>query len=243
MMLTFSIFAVQTVEAAGTKSISYVDAAGKDMGTQECQPVTKNMTTGWYYVTPDYSSWIMAFEDRIEVSGNVNLILVDNTLLNAKSGIHVPAGSSLTIWAQKTGNRKGKLEAINREYCNAGIGGNKLAFGGKITINGGEILAKGSKWTDESMKGGGPGISGNVVTINGGNITSFGKGRGSGNEAVGAGITGDEIVINGGNVNARGGYSGGAGIGGIGERLEQGGLRLSGSAVQQQGQRDTCAEG
>ena len=68
MMLTFSIFAVQTVEAAGTKSISYVDAAGKDMGTQECQPVTKNMTTGWYYVTPDMRFQLMTRRVNISIA-------------------------------------------------------------------------------------------------------------------------------------------------------------------------------
>ena len=199
------------VYAEGTGSeaaVNYVDASGEDMGTKDCKFVEQTMADGWYV------SRGATFNSRIQVDGDVDLILENGTTLDAKAGIHVPADSSLTIWAQSTGNDKGKLMAGNLAECNAGIGGDNMAVGGKITINGGEIQAEGSPWAQEILdKSGGPGISGAVVTINGGDITAAGKGSDKDKEA-GAGITGDEIVINGGKVDAAGGYRGGAGIGG-----------------------------
>ena len=202
------------VYAEGTGSeatVNYVDASGKDMGTKDCRFVEQTMADGWYV------SRGATFKSRLQVDGDVDLILEDGTTLEAKSGIQVLEGSSLTIWAQSTGDDKGSLKAVNMaegEECNAAIGEDRNAAAGDITINGGEIEAQGSPWSQEILdKSGGPGISGQKVTINGGDITAAGKGSQKDKEA-GAGITGDEIIINGGKVDATGGYIGAAGIGG-----------------------------
>ena len=231
MMLTFSIFAVQTVEAVGT-SVRYVDAEGKDMGSKDCLPVAQTMTEGWYVTDGE------TFEERIKVEGDVNLILADNKTLNAKAGINVSSDdkASLTIWAQSTGNSKGKLVAVNQcdkfsQIRRAGIGGQKNTPGGSITINGGEIQADGSKYRQDAFWSGGPGIDANAVTINGGEVTATGKGS---VEVSGAGIAGKKITINGGIVNATGGHLGGAGIGG--NYKESGGnITINGGTVRAHG--------
>ncbi|MBQ9059970.1 MAG: hypothetical protein IJ128_02395, partial [Firmicutes bacterium] len=198
---------------AYAESVSYVDADGKDMGSTECSIVTEEMTEGWYVTDANHDT----FDKRIKVSGNVNLILKNDTVLKAQAGIEVPSGSELTIWAQRTDKRMGCLEAVRKDGLGsdktAGIGCNSKGDAGNITINGGEIRANGSNWEQEVvMKPGGPGISGEEVTINGGDITAIGKGRTS-NAVSGAGINGKTININGGTVEATGGYWGGAGIG------------------------------
>lgn len=51
---------------------------------------------------------------RIEVKGDVHLILSNNCTLTAQQGIHVPDGSSLTIYAQSENeNEMGKLVALS----------------------------------------------------------------------------------------------------------------------------------
>ena len=61
----------------------------------------------WYVLKGDNSSRF-----RIEVKGNVHLILCDGYTLTAQKGIHVPDGSSLTISAQSENESEmGKLVA------------------------------------------------------------------------------------------------------------------------------------
>ena len=199
------------VYADSTTSEKYVDAAGKDMGSKTCLPVAQTMDSGWYVSSGE------TFESRMEVTGDVNLILRDGTTLNANLGVRVPAGSSLTIWSQSIDQGMGKLKAVGGDkgdlsMDNSAIGENNLLRGGNITINGGSIWAEGSRWAQNAMMRGGSGIDGKVVTINGGDITAIGKGRFDGS---GAGISGNDIFINGGTVTATGGYDGAAGIGDI----------------------------
>ena len=163
----FSIFVVQTAEranAAATERVKYVDANGKDMGAKDCLPVAENMTAGWYV------SRTVTFENRIQVKGDVNLILKDGATFDARDGISVPSGNSLTIWAQSTGKNMGKLNAIkhsdgNLNNLKPAIGSNSFEYGGNITVNGGFIYADGSQYDQHTDASGGDGINGYKVTI------------------------------------------------------------------------------
>ena len=152
---------------------AYVNAAGEDMGTQKCIPVTAVATTwsdGWYAVNGNVS-----IDSRIQVYGTVNLILCDGCNLNAIKGISLPEGSHLIIWQQSEGS--GTLTATGAQKYHAGIGGyikdgNDIdANYGSLTINGGKIYATGA----EGAAGIGTsyGTSG-TLTINGGEITATG---------------------------------------------------------------------
>jgi len=166
------MFLTALAEAA---SVSYVDARGKDMGTRDCLPVTQSTTTlnnAWYVVNGE-----VVFETtRLEVTGDVNLILADGCLLDAQYGIHVQKDARLTIWAQSTGGSMGELDAVNAQENNwdAAIGGNQngsnTAYTGSVTIHGGKILADGGPGAFLERGVGGPGIFANDVTINGGDI-------------------------------------------------------------------------
>ena len=127
--------------AEPAEDISYVDANGAAKESKSCVLVTSDISrweNGWYAVTED-----VTLIERIEVVGEVNLILCDDAALTAAKGIHVPADAALTIWCQE--HATGALTAEGTEYA-AGIGGTYVEDGdpgdcGKITVNGGKITA------------------------------------------------------------------------------------------------------
>jgi len=207
--------------------------------TDSTTAVTWN--SGWYVVSEDTA--INVPDTRIEVNGEVNLILMDGKTLTANQGIHVGPNATLNIYAQSTG--AGTLIASGFSG-GAGIGGASKEAGGTITIHGGTVTATGGEDFGGAGIGGGMGGAGGTITIHGGAVTGTGKRDGAGigggpsgaggtitinggtvtatsikarYTSSGAGIgsgyrgTGGTITINGGTVNATGGEEGGAGIG------------------------------
>jgi|GEM_PF-4526475 len=172
--------------------------------------------------TAGQTTWVRvernrAVSQRINILGDVRLILMDNSSLQAHNGINVTGDNSLTIYAQQAGT--GSLTATGTSH-NAGIGGDAGQAGGDIIINGGNITATGA--TASNGGGGSPGNGGGA-----------GIGGGGGNASVGS--AGGNITINGGMITAiggngerggngqvrdfgRGGGGAGAGIGGGGGR-------------------------
>ena len=168
---------------------------------------TDTLGNGWYLV-----------ENKIERGGievrswcTANLILADGASLAVQGGdrcdgIAIGEGGALNIFGQLHGS--GSLLATGGSK-GAGIGG------GKVTINGGTVIAKGGQNA--------PGIdNGSPVTINGGTVTAMGgegevdsQGRANGGAGIGGGDghDGGEVTVNGGTVTAFG-SCGGAGIGG-----------------------------
>ncbi|MFZ2756855.1 MAG: hypothetical protein WAY93_08320 [Atopobiaceae bacterium] len=131
-------------------------------------------TTGtetWYVVTGT-----VTLTNRVQVQGNVSLILADGCSLIASKGIDVGVGTGFTVYSQAKGT--GALKATGEEYC-AGIGGGKSSSAGTITINGGVISASGG-----SAAGIGAGVDAQkaslAVTINGGDVTATGFSNGNG---------------------------------------------------------------
>ena len=183
------------------------------------------LTRGWYVVNS-----ISRVEGRIEVSGDVNLILCDGSELSATHGIHVVQGNSLTVWAQSQDvYAMGALIATGAEAGEAGIGGNpswtENGPGGTVTINGGKVTAVGA--ANAAGIGGGRYDGGGCITINGGSVIANG---GYGSAGIGGGDNaGGTVTINGGSVTASGG-DGGAGIGG-GRVADGSTVTISGGAV------------
>lgn len=164
--------------------------------------------SGWYVVSGD-----VACNNRITVSGTVNLILLDGCTLNAKKGIELTNGNTLNIFAQSDGANAGKLKAnaTNEKNC-AGIGGDSnLVSGGTVTIYGGAVEAHGGE-EGAGIGGGGGGGSGGKVTIYGGTVEAHGGEDGAG---IGGGWNGSggKVTIYGGVVVAYGNHGAGIGVG------------------------------
>ena len=201
--------------AAQSVTYQYYNGSGFAQGTAEATLIANDTTAwsdGWYVASGN-----VTISQRVEVSGDVHLILEDECSLTITGGIHLPTGSSLTIYGQEEGS--GKLTATAADQsnvnsgANAGIGGNGSGFGvngesgGNVTIHGGQVTAiGGSARSQYTNTGGGAGIGG---------------GGGGGGSYGGSGGNAGSIVIYGGTVTASGGGSvwyggGGAGIGGGG---------------------------
>ena len=114
----------------------------------------------------------------------------------------------------------------------AGIGSSQYTAGndnflGKIIIDGGHIVARGTDYG--AGIGGGDGINGGTITINGGEVYAYGATDAAG---IGGGEGGDAgtITITGGYVYAEGGWEYGAGIGG-GQDGGGGNITITGGTV------------
>lgn len=118
--------------------------------------------------------------ELVTVTGNVHLILADDTTLVAMRGIQVAGeGNSLTIYAQSDKETMGALTATGGEW-NAGIGGIGGTCG-TITINGGKVTASGG--TGASDIGGGKRIDSAIaptdkIEIGPGTKVTNGDGKG-----------------------------------------------------------------
>ncbi len=178
---------------------------------------TQTWTNGNTYV----ANGEVNIEGRITVTGDVTLKLTDGCTLNAKLGIEVRVGNSLTIVGGTNGT--GTLTIKNEGGTRAGIGGGYKKVGikkdptqyGNITINGGIVNVQGG---DQCAGIGGDfnsELDGNgTITINGGIVNATGgnkaAGIGGGNCSYNNGAYGGcgKIVINGGQVTATGGGDG-----------------------------------
>ena len=200
-------------------AVSYVNETGT---TDTVGAVfVKNITTTWSGEDVWYAvRGNVTVDERVMVSGDVNLILCDGAALTAKLGIGVPEGSSLTVWAQEKGDGKLIADVYSNTtvlFCpDAAIGGTgKNGVAGPITIWGGNITANGGFYG--AAIGGADGAGFTSVTVHGGTLTlndvnsdgGTGTGIGCGSKGSGGSIT-----ITGGRVTAYARANGGAGIGG-----------------------------
>lgn len=205
-----------------------VNNLADEAGVQMYEPAGNHV--GWFYVRDNKT-----FNNRLNVKGDVRLILGNNKLLQARAGINVPPGSSLTIYCQSpysdrgilfaADGKLGQTKSITETDC-AAIGGNEDESNGPITINGGEVIAYGND--NAAGIGGGDEGHGGGITINDGKVTANGGYEGAG---IGGGDQGGAgtITINGGEVIAKGGISG-AGIGG-GDKGDGGSITITGGKV------------
>jgi hypothetical protein len=141
----------------------------------------------WYVVdadsTPDESGLALykATEDRtVEVYGDVNVIITDNTKWVAKR-IHLNNGAKLTIWSE-TGNKDtwGKLSVKTTEDHEAAL---SVGEGSTLVINGCKVDAN-SDTDDAAGIGGDKNMSAGTIIINDGDVWGRSKMNAAG---IGAG--------------------------------------------------------
>ena len=226
------VFTQIKVEAFAEEVVKYWDRERNEqvtLKTEDVTAVTGDMTTlgdanstapKWYVVKGD-----VTVNERINMAGNVHLILADNSKLDAKKGIAVLKDNSLTIYGEnkEVTTSTGKIIAEG-DNGNAGIGGNLSKDTGNIKITGGKIDASSKKADiaqygryEESGAGIGSGLrtgdgggSPFTIEITGGEINAKAHSGGG----IGNNITEEEIgtiEIKGGKITARSEY--GAGIG------------------------------
>ena len=200
-----------TVTAAGTnytgtKSISFsvVDIITVTASTTEMDEK---------YGVPYKVSNDVTVDSRINIIGDILLMLDEGKTLTAQKGIELSKNNRLTI----EGN--GNL-TVNGDGNNAGIGAMEV---GTLIINSGNITATGGDGGSAGIGGSKTNYQGNtdggVITINGGTINATGSAF---TPAIGGSLGGvcGTITINGGKVTANGGshyvagsYEDGYGIG------------------------------
>ena len=166
---------------------------------------TTTLSGGIYIVTGT-----VTVPDRIQVSGNVGIVLANGAELIANGGIEVGQNSTLTFYSQALDIKKyGKLTAIVAASGNAAIGSSN---GGNLVINGGIFDVLGAA----NAAGIGSGDNGTcgTITINAGIIDTTGGSSAAGIGSGGNGICG-AITINNGYIIAKGGING-PGIGCVG---------------------------
>ena len=185
-----------------------------------------------YTLNPSSTTWsggtivitgTMNYDDRIEVTGDVDLVLCDQATLNAKRGIGVPVGATLTIYGQEKGT--GELNARGY-YYNVAQSANSFLYYGGAAIGGCHHGFNGSTAGTSYECG--------SVIIHGGIITADSSTSGTANDAAGIGGFGSagpsELTVYGGKVTAKGGkYS--AGIGGGGQSKGGGTVSIYGGEV------------
>ena len=226
------VFTQIKVEAFAEEVVKYWDRERNEqvtLKTEDVTVVTDGMKTlgdanitapKWYVVKGN-----IIVNDRINIEGNVHLILADNSKLDARRGIAVLKGNSLIIYGEnkEVTSSTGKIVAEG-DNGDAGIGGDLSKDTGNIKITGGKVDAS-SKKADitqynrfaESGAGIGSGLrtgdgggSPFTIEITGGEINAKAHSGGG----IGNNITKEEIgtiEIKGGKITARSEY--GAGIG------------------------------
>ena len=232
-IIAFAVVITQIkVEAFAEEVVKYWDRERNEqvtLKTEDVTVVTDGMKTlgdanitapKWYVVKGN-----IIVNDRINIEGNVHLILADNSKLDAKRGIAVLKGNSLIIYGEnkEVTSSTGKIVAEG-DNGDAGIGGDLSKDTGNIKITGGKVDAS-SKKADitqynrfaESGAGIGSGLrtgdgggSPFTIEITGGEINAKAHSGGG----IGNNITKEEIgtiEIKGGKITARSEY--GAGIG------------------------------
>ena len=191
--------------------IDYLDISGTTQTCTDYTVLTGSETTlaaGWYVADGEVSF------NQLTASGDVHIILKDGAVMSigtAQSPASVDGiygnGHSISIYAQSTGDSKGKLLINASEH---GI----YAPGGNVEINGGEVEATGSANCDGiyATKSGG---NGGCITLTNATVTASGlqciyaqggliinSGTVTANGSYGIFASGCDLTINGGKVMA-----------------------------------------
>lgn len=100
---------------------------------------------GWYVVDTS-----VTVANRIEIQGDVSLVLYGDKRLTVPKGIHVPSGSSLTVYPPSSYAAgyifiSSGYNSNTVEDGNAAIGGNSGEYNGTLTFIGGSLNVKGGK--------------------------------------------------------------------------------------------------
>ena len=188
----------------------------------------------------------VTIDGRVTVNGDVELVLTDGCNLTINGGIQVGASSTLTIYAQSTGENAGRLNIRNVATYDAGIGGNGNVEEdgetcGTVDILGGNITVESTKGAAIGGGGSENGNGGNagMVRIYDGNVTASsteGAAIGGGSSVNVHAGNGGTVKIFDGTVIAEStdgaGIGGGSGaIGGSGATVTVGGGNITANSV------------
>ena len=200
--------AVYTAQIAAVPwTVPYIDLNGDE---QRLMPNnytaitsgTTELSSDWYVVRENISTWT-----RLNVSGNVSLILCNGTTFYAHKGINVNEYNTLTIYGQTEDGtlESGKLIIDSPDMYYAGIGSGKNASAGTINIAGGIINAQGG--IQAAGIGGGYYGNGGTVNISGGTVNAQGS-YGAAGIGGGKNCSCGTVNISGGTITATGGKTG-----------------------------------
>ena len=200
---TGKLYSMQELAGAtpiSLQSAQYLDENGRTQTRADLIPLNGDMNSwlsGWYLVTGE-----VTLTQRVQVKGDVHLILADGCSLTAQRGINLLEGNSLTIYGQQEGT--GALTATGAMHGESGIGGQyKENNSGAFTMNGGFVTAQGGGYA-AGVGGGGTNTGGDTITLNGGRLIAKSI---SAAAAVGGGAwdgVGLNVVFNGGYVEVTG---------------------------------------
>ncbi len=229
---------------AEQEAVNYLDQDGNRQTVSEYTTITSGTSRldGEWYVVKDS----VKIESRVEVKGDVKLVLMDGARLECKDGIHVSGSNALTVYGQNADPAKaGKLIASGSSE-NAGIGGDEDSDAdakgncGKLLFFGGWIEADSGRYAAAIGTGNNPNTSSATaayrdlyhIEIDGSaKVVATGgpeaAGIGSGNE--GAGRSGMIMISGNADVTAQGGLYG-AGIGG-GDQGANATIQINGGTV------------
>ena len=211
MLFTTLLLTMTAQTTRAMDGVNYIDANGNSLSADNVTEInTSDMPTelsGWYVVTED-----VTYTETIRLTGDVNLILGDNTTLTitpASENSFSGSSNTLTVWAQSSGTSMGSLSASGNGYnsaiwvngfvLNGGhvttTVGNIYTEHGDIVINGGFLESSIPSASDISTI-----CSGRYFTMNGGKVVATVPGS-NGTEAA-AIWSGDALTINGGQLEA-----------------------------------------
>ena len=131
-----------TASAAG--KVSYTGTDGKTYSVSSYKTIkssTTKLTAGWYVV-----SGSVTVNSRMNVTGDVSLILTDGAVLTAKEGIGVASGCTFNVYSSV--GSSGTLYAGTKDGYNASASSGSCGIGGDkaiINICGGNVYAVGGK--------------------------------------------------------------------------------------------------
>lgn len=130
-------------------NVPYLDENGVQQTCANATNVTSEDSTwseGWYVVEET-----VAIDHTVNVSGNVNLILTDNSTLtincSSGNGILVAADASLTVYAQSKTDNAGIFTANSAKDKTPGIKSN----GGALSVVGAKVNSSYISFTDTNF--------------------------------------------------------------------------------------------
>ena len=180
------------VKAENVSNVTYIDADGEEKTLESCRVLDKDCVNleeqaeglvaiyedGFYFINEttlrDFGKYGTIYPDgvkKIKINqGNVSFILADGVTLKLSNLFLKENGTSLTVYAQSTGDDRGKLEVYSSNGAAIGCMPDSghpsdLSF----TVNGGTVIANSnSDAIDLSDLG-----DGGTLTVNGGTLVAW----------------------------------------------------------------------
>ncbi len=144
------------ISASAANGIGYINSTGDYKTCSSYDRITSSttkLTGGWYIVDRN-----VTLSNRLNVTGDANLILMDGCTLTAKKGINVSNASKFNVYTQDGGS--GRLFAGTSNGTSSTADAGRCGLGGTdatINIIGGQVYAVGGS--------GAPGIMGDVIRL------------------------------------------------------------------------------